>query len=202
MFFTKNSLMDKVMNTKILIFVGVIAVFIGGFVIGKQFSGKEKKISVEYSSSEDVSDALDQSFGWGMASDNINIDAVEIERGVYLRDYGDYTFPTPAIKLAIKNNGGKKLKSFGIIYSFSDIDNKRKIGSFGQASGSISPGWTSEKLLFNISGETYLDLIGENSPVNFRIKVKVGAKTKSGVKPLYETEFEPVELKELPRFRD
>lgn len=194
--------MDKVMNTKILIFIGVIAVFIGSFLIGKQFSGKEKRISVEYNSSEDVSDAIDQSFGWGKAPANINIEAVEIERGVYLSNYGDYTFPTPAIKLAIKNNGGKKLKSFGIIFSVSDIDNKRKIGSFGRASGAISPGWTSEKLLLNISGETYLDLIGENKPVNFRIKVKVGAKTKSGVKLLYETIFEPLELKELLRLRD
>ena len=187
------------MNTEILILLGIVAAFIGGFLIGNQFPDKEKKISVEYSSSNNVRDAFEQTWGWGKAPDNIDIEAVEIERGVYLQYFGDYTFPTPAIKLGIKNNGEKELKSFGICYSFDDIDNKREIGLFSTASGSISPGWTSQKELFNISGQTYLDLIGENSPVDFRIKVVVWANTKSGGKRLYETVFEPDELEELPR---
>ena len=48
------------MNTKIPILLGIIAAFIGGFLIGNQFPDKEKEISVEYSSSNNVRDAFEQ----------------------------------------------------------------------------------------------------------------------------------------------
>jgi hypothetical protein len=44
---------------------------------------------------------------------------------MYQSNYNRYIYPVPALKFAIKNNDDKLLKSFGITYIFTDLDNKK-----------------------------------------------------------------------------
>ncbi|MDZ7698077.1 MAG: hypothetical protein U5R49_14555 [Deltaproteobacteria bacterium] len=87
-----------------------------------------------------MKEELDRSFGWGKAPDNMDVEVVDVKKGVHIDEYGDYKFPTPAVSLSIKNLGNENLESFSVTCGFSDIDHKRDLGHCGTASGSIKAG--------------------------------------------------------------
>lgn len=195
----------KIFNNKLLIAAFIITAIIGvivGFFIGKQTSHNNKRLAIECTIEDDVSDSIDQSFGWGKAPADIDIEAVNLIKGVYYHDYEENSLHLPAIRLSIKNNGEKLVNSFGVVYSFSDIDNKRGIGTYSQASGAIEPGWTSRPLCLDVSEQDYIDLIGPDNVIDFRVRAKIWAKTKGMRVNLYETVFEPYDLEELPLLND
>lgn len=158
-------------------------------------------ISVSFSSSDNISEQFDNTFGWGRAKEVLEIDAVDIKKGKRIWGYSDYKHPTPAISLRIKNNSDKKVSSFGIVYSFYDIDNKIELGSYGEASGSIDPGWSSEIKIFRLGHEDWLDIMNGNKPIDFRVLVQISYKAKKEDILLYETVFEPGELARLPELK-
>lgn len=191
---------NTIMNNKILI--GVVALCACGLLALFFFAGRgsipKTKIEVTEQTSNSVKDDLDESFGWGKAPKDIQVEAVDIIKGIYHKDYGKYTLPIPAIKFALKNNSGNNMASFGISYSFVDLDNKRKIGTYTIASGPIKAGWSSERQFFHIQPGKVAELVGNNSRISFRVKFTAWAKTVVGPKQLYDTVFEPSELDQLP----
>ncbi len=180
----------------------VIAVTIGasGYFIGKKsqpidVTKKEAIVEVK-SESTDVSNEIDKSFGWAKAQPDINVEAVDIVKG--LRKAGDeYSFPSPAVKFAIKNNGESDIESFGVNMVVLDELNKRKIAAYGQASGSIQKGWTSDRMLFEVMQSSWRDTTG-NEKISFPVTFIFSAKTQGGGKELFRVQFDPVEFDSLP----
>ena len=149
--------------------------------------------------STSVKEDIDAQFGWGKLANEAVITAVDISRGVTTKHYGRYSHPIPAVKMSVKNIGEKDLKSFSINYKFTDIDNKVKLGVFGTASGEIEAGWTNESQVFSIQPEKYVEVIGDDYPINFRVRADIYAVTANDeTVELYSTIFEPSELTFLP----
>lgn len=182
----------------VLVITSTISFYLGRyFPVEKQ--GEKSGVVIETNTQENVSNTIDKQFGWGKADSNINIEAVELVKGVVIKQYSDYTHPMPAIQFAIRNNGEEGLDSFGIGCYFTDMDNKRKLGGFARASGSVEPGWTSKKEVFYLQSYDYYRHLGGDIPIDFKILGRIYAKTKSGDKILYETVFQPYELELLPK---
>ena len=57
-------------------------------------------------------------------------------------------------------------------------------------------------ILNNATIQDYLDIIGSNSPINFRVKATVFSETESKDIILYETVFDPTELTSLPELEE
>jgi len=199
-------LMSKKQKTVFVCVTVLVITSTISFYLGRYFpvekKGEKRAIVIETNTQEDVSKTIDNQFGWGEADSNINIEAVELVKGVVIKQHSDYTHPMPAIQFAIRNNGEEGLDSFGIGCYFTDIDNKRELGGFARASGSIGPGWTSEKDVFFLQSYDYYRQLGGDIPIDFKILGRIYAKTKSGDKILYETVFQPHELDLLPKLNE
>lgn len=130
----------------------IAVLFFGaGFLTGKKSAQKKETIAYSVSVDGSVRDALDSDMGWGRSSGDLDkIEAVDVHLGVIRHDGTDA--PSPAVALAIRNNGKQDLDSFGVSYSWQDLIAKKKICSFGAASGSIDAGWTSQPHTFDIFG--------------------------------------------------
>jgi|GEM_PF-2418975 hypothetical protein len=191
----------RLMPNKTWIVMGALIVAVGliAFVAGKNMYSTRHTI-MTVSTDDNPRDLLDDQMGWGRIPDSATIELVGVIKGAYNRGYGDEDFPVPALKLAVRNNGDTDLKSFGIDYTFSDIDNNRIIATYGIASGFIKAGWTSKIMMINVEQAKYLELIG-GGPINFRVKAEIWVKTNNGAKTLYETVFEPDELYLLPKLQ-
>lgn len=144
----------------------------------------------------DVSNEISKSFGWADAPLSMNIEAVDVVKGI--RPGGDeYHHPRPAVKLALKNIGDEDLDSFGINVLILDEQNKRRVATYGQASGSISQGWTSDRMLFDATETDWNDLIG-NRKIDFPVTMIFYASVTGGDKDILRVVFEPWELDTLP----
>jgi len=204
----KGTIVDPslLVNNKMFVYFFITGLFCFalGFIIGKSDlvgNKKEAQVTVK-SEAESFENPVDKAFGWGSAPGNVKIEASNIKKGVSINEHGDFTYPTPAVKMAVKNVGKEPLDSFGLNCSFLDIENKRKIDGFGHASGLIEPGWESSSYIYDISGQKYLDVIGSNKPIDFDIKVTIYIETKTGIETLYETVFEPSDLDSLPELEN
>lgn len=182
--------------------VWILLVFIAGGM--SYFAGHNQsqarhgeRVSVEVvSENTDVSNEIDKSFGWSKGPANMNIEAVDMTKGT--RPGGDeYPHPMPAVKLALKNNGHADLDSFGINILILDELNKRRIATYGQASGSIKQGWTSEKILFSATEADWSDIIGKNK-IDFPVTMLVYASANGGDKDILRIVFDPLEIDSLP----
>ncbi|CAK8713845.1 hypothetical protein KKHLCK_02895 [Candidatus Electrothrix laxa] len=160
------------------------------------FLGRCTKPGVEITTNaSDVSNEISNSFGWGKAPGDIQVEAVDITRGV-IKGNSFYKHPMPAVRLAIKNLGSENLSSFGIDYQFFDIDNNKKLGSYAIASGSVDANWTGRNYVFSLSPENWNDLVG-NDPIDFHIVVVISIRTKDDDIEVYRTTFTPDELTSL-----
>lgn len=176
----------------------VVLVGSGGYLLGKMNSspGQKKQVAVEVvAENTDVSNEIDKSFGWSKAPVGMSIEAVDAVKGV--RPGGDeYPHLMPALKLAFKNSGATDLESFGINVVILDELNKRKIAGYGQASGSIKHGWTSDKILFAATEADWKDAIG-NSEIEFPVTMIISASVQGGDKEIFRAEFDPLEIRDL-----
>lgn len=183
-------------------FIVVVAIGVSGYFIGKknqppEVAKKEAIVEVK-SKNTDVSNEIDKSFGWAKAPAGINIEVVEVAKGK--RNGSDeYNFPTPVVKFAIKNNGESDINSFGVDMVILDELNKRKIATYGQASGSIQKGWTSKKILFEAMKEDWRDANGDEG-IYFPVTFVFYANTDDGNKEIIRVHFDPIEIDGLPEF--
>ena len=143
----------------------------------------------------DVSNEIDKSFGWSKAPSDMKIEAFDAVKGVRLGGE-EFPHPMPALKLAFKNVGPADLESFGINVLIVDELNKRKIASYGQASGSIKQGWTSDKILFAAGEADWKDAIG-SSEIDFPVTMTIYASVQGGDKEIFRAEFAPLEIRDL-----
>lgn len=145
----------------------------------------------------DIKEQIGRNMGWGKAPSDAEITLVGLVKGAY-QSRGDYRQPVPALKFSIRNEGPSDVPSFGINYSFEDLDNKRKIDGFAVPSGDIKAGWTNKERLYHVVPNRFGELIGGNKPIDFTIKACVWINTESGPLKLYETTYTPEELRNLP----
>lgn len=144
----------------------------------------------------DVSNEISKSFGWAAAPAHMNVEAVDVVKGV--RPGGeDYPHPRPAVKLALKNVGDEDLDSFGINVLVLDEQNKRRVATYGQASGFINQGWTSDRMLFDATETDWKDIVGTNK-IDFPVTMIFYASVSDGDKDVLRVVFEPWELESLP----
>lgn len=181
--------------------VWILVIFLSGtagYFMGQKAAPGEHKaqVAVEVVSEDtDVSNEINKSFGWSKAPAGTNVEAVDVVKGV--RPCGDdYPHPRPAVKLALKNIGEKDLDSFGINVLVLDEQNKRRLASYGQASGSIKQGWTSGKILFDATETDWKDVIGTNK-IDFPVTMIFYASVAGGDKDVLRVVFEPWEIDTL-----
>lgn len=181
-----------------------LAIFIiFGINVFLYFSGKPDKNEVEaqykYVEAE-ASNSFEDKMGWGKVKRGANIEAVNIRIGKMTNEYsGSYPYPVPAIEISVKNIGEEKLKSFGINLEVSDIDNKRRVGAVGIASGSIDPGWISKRHILTLQGTDYSKLMTSERPIDFKMSLIIYVLMRGGETiKLYEKILDPNELKALP----
>jgi hypothetical protein len=169
-----------------------------GFIVGqKTLPDTPPSVAVDVvSENTDVSNEINKSFGWAKAPENINVEAVQAFKGT--RPGGDeYPHPMPAVTLALKNIGDSDLDSFGVNVLILDEQNKRRIACYGQASGSINTGWTSDKMLFDATETDWRDVVGTGR-IDFPVTMVIYVDTSSGEKNILRVIFDPSELDELP----
>ncbi|SFM20472.1 hypothetical protein SAMN05421830_12045 [Desulfomicrobium norvegicum] len=170
-----------------------------GYFLGQKVAVPEHKaqVAVEVVSEDtDVSNEISKSFGWADAPSNMNVEAVDVVKGVRLGG-DDYPHPRPAVKLALKNIGDEDLGSFGINVLVLDEQNKRRVATYGQASGSIKEGWTSGRMLFDATETDWKDLVGTNK-IDFPVTMIFYASVTGGDKDILRVVFEPWEIDTLP----
>lgn len=144
----------------------------------------------------DVLNEINKSFGWAKAPENIDVEAVDVVKGV--RPGGDdYPHPMPAIKLALKNVGDADLESFGVDVSFFDELNKRDIANYGQATGFVGQGWTTEKMLFDARETDWRDVLGTNK-IDFPVTMVIYVRASGGAKEIVRMVVDPWEIDILP----
>jgi hypothetical protein len=188
------------LSTERAAWVVIVAMFglVGYFIGQKSATPKHEdrviaSVSVE---GADVSNEISKSFGWADAPASLNVEAVDVVKGV--RPGGDdYPHPRPAVKLALKNIGDEDLGSFGINVLVLDEQNKRRVATYGQASGSIKEGWTSARMLFDATETEWKDLVG-TSKIDFPVTMIFYASVSGGDKDILRVVFEPWELDSLP----
>lgn len=179
----------------------VVIVLVGsvGYLLGHKKTAPEHKaqVGVEIvSENTDVSNEISKSFGWADAPAYMIVEAVDAVKG--MRPGGDdYPHPRPAVKLALKNIGDTDLDSFGINVLILDESNKRRIASYGQASGYIKQGWTSEKMLFDATETDWKDVIGTNK-IDFPVTMIFYVSATGGDKDILRVVFDPREIDTLP----
>lgn len=182
--------------------IAIVLAGIIGFLIGQRSIEAESKPVVGIgvvSESTDVHNEISKSFGWAKAPANINLEAVEAFRGS--RPGGDeYPHPMPALTLALKNIGESDLDSFGVNVLILDEENKRRIASYGQASGSIKKGWTSEKMLLHATETDWKDVAGQDK-IDFPVTMLVSVDTVAGEKEILRVAFDPSEIERLPELQ-
>ena len=170
-----------------------------GYFLGQKVAVPEHKAQVAVgvvSEDTDVSNEISKSFGWAAAPAHMNVEAVDVVKGV--RPGGeDYPHPRPAVKLALKNVGDEDLDSFGINVLVLDEQNKRRVATYGQASGFINQGWTSDRMLFDATETDWKDIVGTNK-IDFPVTMIFYASVSDGDKDVLRVVFEPWELESLP----
>lgn len=186
-------------------FVWVLVIALAGtigFLVGQKNAPQQTlpAVSVNVATDNtDVSNEISKSFGWAKAPANIDLDAVEAFRGI--RPGGDeYPHPMPALTLALKNIGESDLDSFGVNVLILDEENKRRIASYGQASGSIRRGWTSEKMLLHATETDWKDVAGMDK-IDFPVTMLVYVNTVAGEKEILRVAFNPSEIERLPELQ-
>lgn len=182
---------ERIIWTLVIILAGTV-----GYFIGQKTTQTGHKVSVEVASEDtDVSNKIDESFGWSRAPAGTKVEVVEAIKGIR-KGGDDYPFSMPAVKLAIRNIGDSDLESFGVNVVILDNFNKRKIASYGQASGFIKKGWMSDKTLFEASESDWRDVAGNNK-IDFPVTMIISASIDGGDKELFRTEFDPLEIDDL-----
>lgn len=178
----------------------VVAIGLSGYFFGKNKQPTEvssKNAIVEVTSEgTDVSNEIDKSFGWAKAPTDINVEVVDVAKGIK-KGNDEYGFPTPVVKFAIKNNGEGDIGSFGVSMVVLDELNKRKISAYNQASGAIQHGWTSTRMFFEALPTDWKDATG-NEPVSFPVTFIFSAKMDGDNKELCRVQFDPIEFGSLP----
>ncbi|GAB6111685.1 hypothetical protein [Desulfomicrobium salsuginis] len=100
----------------------------------------------------------------------------------------------------LKNIGDADLESFGVSVLILDEENKRRVASYGQASGSIKQGWTSEKMLLQATETDWKDVAGLDK-IDFPVTMLVYVDTVAGLKELLRVAFDPSEIERLPELQ-
>lgn len=180
------------------IIIVVLACSIGYFLGSKiATQGHEDQVVAEVSiEGADVLNEIDKSFGWADAPAHMNVEAADVVKGV--RPGGDdYPYPMPAVKLSLKNIGDEDLDSFGVNVVVLDEQGKRRIASYGQATGYIKQGWTTDKMLFDATETDWKDVIGNNK-IDFPVTMVFYASVAGGDKDILRVVFEPWEIDTLP----
>jgi hypothetical protein len=106
------------------------------------------------------------------------------------------SFNSRCPRIQVRNIGDSDLKSFGVNVVILDNFNKRKIASYGQASGFIKQGWTSDKALFEASETDWKDVAGNNK-IDFPVMMIISASIDGGDEELFRAEFDPLEIDNL-----
>lgn len=166
-----------------------------GYFMGQKAAPSEHKaqVAVEVvSENTDIADEIDKSFGWSRAPAGTNVEVFDAVKGIR-KGGDDYPFSMPVVKLAIKNVGDSDLKSFGLTVLVLDNFNKRKIASYGQASGFIKQGWVSDKALFMATESDWKDVAG-NQKIDFPVTMIVSASIDGGDKEIFRADFDPFEI--------
>ncbi len=170
-----------------------------GYFLGQKFAVPEHmaQVAVDVVSEDtDVSNEISKSFGWADAPAHMNVEAADVVKGV--RPGGDdYPYPMPAVKLSLKNIGDEDLDSFGVNVVVLDEQGKRRIASYGQATGHIKQGWTTDKMLFDATETDWKDVIGNNK-IDFPVTMVFYASVAGGDKDILRVVFEPWEIDTLP----
>lgn len=182
----------------IWLFIALLAGSVGYFVGQKSATPKhdDRVIASVSVDGADVSNEISKSFGWADAPAHMNVEAIDVVKGI--RPGGDeYPHPRPAVKLALKNIGDEDLDSFGINVLVLDEQNKKRVASYGQASGFINQGWTSDKMLFEATETDWKDLVGTNK-IDFPVTMIFYASISGGDKDILRVVFEPWEIDTLP----
>ena len=78
-----------------------------------------------------------------------------------------------------------------------DEQGKRRIASYGQATGYIKQGWTTDKMLFDATETDWKDVIGNNK-IDFPVTMVFYASVAGGDKDILRVVFEPWEIDTLP----
>jgi len=186
-------LSERVVWILVIVLAGTVGYFIGQ---KSTQTGYNSLVSVELASEDtDVSNKIDESFGWSRAPAGTKVEVVEAVKGIR-KGGDDYPFLMPAVKLAIRNIGDSDLESFGVDVVILDNLNKRKIASYGQASGFIKQGWTSDKTLFEASESDWRDVAGNNK-IDFPVTMIISASIDGGDEELFRAEFDPLEIDDL-----
>lgn len=182
--------------------VWVLAIILAGtigFLFGQDHANQEilPAVTVDVVSEyTDVSNEINKSFGWAKAPANISLEAVEAFRGI-MPGGDEYPYPMPALTIALKNIGDSDLDSFGVNVLILDEENKRQVASYGQASGSIRQGWTSEKMLLHATETDWKDVVGVDK-IDFPVTMLVYVDTDVGEKEIIRVAFDPSEIERLP----
>ena len=177
--------------------------FISILHFSKKSNTPKGEIDTRYKYKTEIVNSLEDQMGWGKAPKNIQIQPINLRIGKMVNKYSDtFTYPTPVVELSIKNTGSEKLNSFGIYWEVKDIDNKRRVGGTGVASGSIDPGWSSEQHVLTLPPTSFSKIMGGNYPINFRMLIHVYIPLRSGnVIDLYNDIITPEELGRLPTIK-
>ncbi len=186
----------------VLIFAALV-IAIGMFEYYKNNSttkGNNEAKIIQTHIESDAMDSYDNKRGWGKAPVDIHIEPINIRLGKTINTYSDhFKYPTPVVEVSVKNNGDRKLQSFGIFHIVKDIDNKRVIGRSGQASGEVEVGWTSKKLVLSLFPGDYSKVTQDNKAINFTISIDVYVKVRDGsIIKLYDAILSPEQLNNLP----
>jgi hypothetical protein len=93
-------LLERVVWILVIVLAGTVGYFIGQKSTQTEYNAQN---SIESASEDtDVSNKIDESFGWSRAPAGTKVEVVEAVKGIR-KGGDDYPFSMPAVKLAIRN---------------------------------------------------------------------------------------------------